>query len=412
MVQEIERSIYLEKLLRFVESPTCIAVVGLRRVGKSVLLRQLGRRLAKRGHVIYVDKENLEFDSIREAQDLVRHARSGRRGKGATYVIVDEIQQIQDWERAVASLQNRDETRVVVSGSNSTLLAGELATRLAGRYTTLRVLPLSLGEFAQLHGLTQPERASPAELFSRYREVGGLPGLLHTDLSPDLVQQMLRDIYSTIALRDIVNRRAIRDIDTFESVVRFAMDNVGSLVSAKRIADFMKSQRRSGSADTVLNYLAYLCEAFVFDRVDRYDLRGRRNLQINSKYYLGDIGLRRGLLGTQDRWIAGDLENLVYHELLRRGYRVSVGVYQAREIDFVAEGPSGRLYVQVCYMLESPATLERERSALLAPGDAFPKVIVSMDQTPPGGLDGIRHINAIDLLSGARLPGEALHEGS
>ncbi len=148
---------------------------------------------------------------------------------------------------------------------------------------------------------------------------------------------MLRDIYSTIALRDIVQRRAIRDIDTFESIVRFAMDNVGSLVSAKRIADFMKAQRRSGSVDTVLNHLAWLCEAFVFDRVDRYDLHGKRHLQVNSKYFLGDLGLRRGLLGVQERWIAGDLENLVYHELLRRGYRVSIGVHQAQEIDFVAE---------------------------------------------------------------------------
>jgi predicted AAA+ superfamily ATPase len=389
-----------------VEAPTSVAVVGLRRVGKSVLLRQLARRLADRGRVVYVDKKDLAFDSIRDARDLARHVGGGRSERRPTYVVVDEIQQIRDWERAVASLQNRRETRVVVSGSNSTLLAGELATRLAGRHATVRVLPLSLGEFARLHALTQPRGASPAELFPKYRELGGLPGLLHTDLSSDLVRQMLRDIYSTIALRDVVNRRAIRDVDAFESVVRFAMDNVGSLVSAKRIADFMKAQRRSGSVDTVLNYLAYLGEAFVFDRVDRYDLRGKRHLSINSKYYLGDLGLRHGLMGAQERWIAGDLENLVYHELLRRGYRVSVGVWQAQEIDFVAEGPFGRLYVQVCYLLESRATLERERSALLAPADAFPRVIVSLDQRPPGGLDGIRHVNAIDLLSGVPLPGE------
>jgi hypothetical protein len=407
MSQEIERSGYLERLLRFVESPACVAVVGLRRVGKSVLLRQLAHGLADRGRVLYVDKEDLQFDSIRGAKDLVGHVDAGRRGaKGRTYVIVDEVQQIHDWERAVASLQNRDDTRVAISGSNSTLLAGELATRLAGRYATVRVLPLSLTEFMQLYARTQRRKATAAELFRTYREMGGLPGLLHTDLSPDLVQQMLRDIYSTITLRDIVNRRSIRDVDTFESVVRFAMDNVSNLVSAKRIADFMKSQRRAGSADTVLNYLAYLGEAFVFDRVDRYDLRGKRHLQINSKYYLGDLGLRRGMLGTQDRWIAGDLENLVYHELLRRGYRVSVGVYQTREIDFVAEGPSGRLYIQVCYLLDSPATLERERSALLSPEDAFPRVIVSLDPATPGGLEGIRHINAIELLSGVALPGE------
>jgi predicted AAA+ superfamily ATPase len=406
MVKELERTLYLDRLLRYVEAPACVAVVGLRRVGKSVLLRQLARRLADRGRVVYVDKEDLAFQSIRDARDLVRHVGGGRSERRPTYVLVDEVQLIRDWERAAASLQSRRETRVVVSGSNSTLLAGELATRLAGRYTTARVLPLSLEEFARLYALTQTHPASAAELFSRYRELGGLPGLLHTDLSPDLVQQMLRDIYSTIALRDVVQRRSIRDVDTFESVVRFGMDNVGNLISAKRVADFMKSQRRSGSVDTVLDYLAYLGEAFVFDRVDRYDLRGKRHLMVNSKYYLGDLGLRHGLLGAQERWIAGDLENLVYHELLRRGYRVSVGVFGEREIDFVAEGLAGRLYIQVCYLLASRSTLDRERSALLAPADAFPRLIVSLDERPPGGLEGIRHVNAIELLSGAALPGE------
>ncbi|HSV92140.1 MAG TPA: ATP-binding protein [Desulfobacterales bacterium] len=404
---EIEREIYLDRLLRFVESPTCVAVVGLRRVGKSVLLRQLARRLAGRGRVVYVDKEDLAFDAILDARDLVGHVDAQRGSKAPTYVIVDEVQQVDGWERAVASLLGREQTRVVVSGSNSTLLAGELATRMAGRYSTMRVLPLSLGEFTRLHTRARHGNAAPADLFRMYREIGGLPGLLHTDLSPDLVQQMLRDIYSTIALRDIVQRRAIRDIDTFESIVRFTMDNVGSLVSAKRIADFMKAQRRSGSVDTVLNHLAWLCEAFVFDRVDRYDLHGKRHLQVNSKYFLGDLGLRRGLLGVQERWIAGDLENLVYHELLRRGYRVSIGVHQAQEIDFVAERSPGRVYVQVAYLLPSRKTLDRERSALLAPVDAYPRAIVSLDPVAPGGLEGIAHLNAIEFLCGAKLPGES-----
>lgn len=407
MPNEIDRTLYLERLLRFVESPTCVVVVGLRRVGKSVLLRQLARRLADRGTVVSVDKEDLAFDAIVDAQDLIRYVDATRTKGAPTYLIVDEVQQIREWERAVASLLNRTQTRIVVSGSNSTLLAGELATRMTGRYTTLRVLPLSLGEFARLHARTQAMALEPVQLFQKYRQIGGLPGLLHTDLSPDLVQQMLRDIYSTIALRDIVNRRGIRDIDTFESIVRFAMDNVGSLVSAKRIADFMKAQRRSGTADTVLNHLAWLCEAFVFDRVDRYDLRGKRHLQVNSKYYLGDLGLRQGLLGVHERWIAGDLENLVYHELLRRGFQVSVGVHQGQEIDFVAERPAGRVYLQVAYLLESPATLERERSSLLSAGDAFPRVIISLDPVAPGGLEGIVHVNAIEFLAGAPLPGDA-----
>ena len=400
---EIERGRYLDKLVRYVEAPVAVAVVGLRRVGKSVLLRQLARLLRDRGRVVYVDMEEIAFEQIRDAGDLVAHV-VAERAAGRTYVIVDEVQEIRDWERAVASLQNRDETHVVVSGSNSTLLAGELATRLAGRYATLRVLPLSLSEFRVLHSATQPGTLSPSKLFARYRALGGLPGLLHTDLSADLVRQMLRDIYSTITLRDIVQRQSIRDLDTFESIVRFAMDNVGNLTSGKRISDSMRSQRRRGTADTVLNHLSYLCDAFVLDRVDRFDVRGKRHLQIGSKYYLGDLGLRHGLLGTQERWIAGDLENLVYHELLRRDYQVAVGVVGSREIDFVAEGVNGRVYVQVSYLIGSPETLEREKSSLLRTGDAHPKVILSMDPIPPGPLDGIQHLNLVDYLLGAALP--------
>lgn len=400
---EIERGAYLGKLKRYVDAPVAVAVVGLRRVGKSVLLRQLARLLRDRGRVVYVDMEELAFEWIRDARDLVAHV-AGHRAAGPTYVIVDEVQQIRDWERAVASLQNRNQTHVVVSGSNSTLFAGELATHLAGRYVTIRVLPFSLSEFGELHSATQPDTLSPSELFARYRALGGLPGLLHTDLSAGLVRQMLRDVYSTIALRDIVQRQSIRDLDTFESIVRFAMDNVGNLTSGKRIADFMRSQQRRGTADTVLNHLSYLCDAFVLDKVDRFDLRGKRHLQIGSKYYLGDLGLRHGLLGTSERWIAGDLENLVYHELLRRDYRVAVGIVGSREIDFVAEGAGGRVYVQVSYVIESPATLDREKSPLLNTGDAHAKVILSLDPIPPGPLDGIRHINLVDFLSGAALP--------
>ncbi|MFW6261664.1 MAG: ATP-binding protein, partial [Spirochaetota bacterium] len=325
--------------------------------------------------------------------------RAGRR----TYVVVDEVQEITDWQRAIASLHGREDTHVVIAGSNATLFSGTLATKLAGRYATLRVLPLSFAEFEELHSLAGREATSALDTFERYRRIGGLPGLLHTDLSPDLVGQMQRDIYSTIALRDIVERYAIRDVGTLEAVSRFAMDNVGNLVTAKRISDYMRSHRGAGSPDTVVNYLGYLCDAFVVERVDRYDVIGKRHLQIGSKYYLGDLGLRAGQLGTHDRWIGSDLENLVFHELLRRGYRVSVGTVGDREVDFVAEQPDGILYIQVCYRVDSEAVRNREVSSLLEIRSAHPKVIVSMDEVEPGGLSGIRHVNAIEFLRGAPL---------
>ncbi len=399
---EIQRESYLQQLERFVESPVVTVIVGLRRVGKSVLLRQFCRRRESRARVVYIDKEDLAFSDIRTGTDLVAYV-DAHRQNDSTYVVIDEVQQIEEWERAVASLNGRPDTRIVISGSNSDLLAGELATRLAGRYVTIRVLPLSLAEFAHLFELTQNQLLSGTALLERYRELGGLPGLLHTDLSEDVVAQMQRDVYHTIALRDVVSRHRIRDIDTFEAVTRFAMDNVGNLVSAKSISDFLKSARRSGSPDTVLNYLAYLAQAYVLDRVDRYDIKGKRHLEINSKYYLGDLGLRSGLLGAKPRWIAGDLENLVYHELLRRGYRVSIGVAGEREIDFVAQTREGPIYIQVAYLLESRQTLDREIRSLLAVTDAYPKYVVSMDPLVPGEMEGIRHIQLLDFCMGGRL---------
>lgn len=398
----ITREHYLGQLERYVQTPTTVAVVGLRRVGKSVLLRQLAERLEDRGTVVYVDKEDLAFDQIATDHDLASHV-ADLRAHGPTYVIVDEVQLIERWERAVASLQNREDTHVVIAGSNATLFAGGLASRLAGRYVTVRVLPLSLGEFEHLYGAIHGAGPDDRSLFERFRRMGGLPGLLHTDLADDVTAQMQQDIYSTIALRDIVARHGIRDVGSLEAVTRFAMDNVGNLTTAKRIADYSRGHGRTLSVDSVVNYLTYLCDAFVLDRVDRYDVRGKRFLQVNAKYYLGDLGLRTGMLGFSDRWIGGDLENLVYHELLRRGFRVSVGVVDEGEVDFVADGSGGRVYVQVAYLLTDPKTLEREKASLLRVEDAYPKIIVSMDTVSPGDLSGIRHISGEELLRGAPL---------
>ena len=399
----ILRHEYLNKLKRFIEAPTVVAVTGLRRVGKSVLLRQFANEVRQQGEVVYIDKENLDFDNIREAQDLVRFVKSQYSGTGRCFVIIDEVQLINSWERAIASISAWENTRVLISGSNATLFSGELATRLAGRYTTLRLMPLSWKEFNELYSKTQGTLPEEMSLFTDYRRIGGLPGLLHTDLSGDLITQMQRDIYNTIALRDIIERHKIRDIESFEAVSRFAMDNIGSLINAKNISDYMKTHRKKGSPDTVLNYLSFLCGAFVLDKIDRYDVRGKRLLQINSKYFLGDLGLRTGLMGFGDHWIAGDLENLVFHELVRRGYRVSIGVVDRSEIDFIAEGNNTKIYIQVAYLIERQETRDREMAPLLAVKDAHPKFLLSMDPLSPGGLQGIQHIRITEFLNGATI---------
>ena len=398
------RTFYLDRLRQFLTAPAIIAVVGLRRVGKSVLLRQFADALRPHQQVVYVDKESLEFDDIHTARSLVDLVDSRTRHDEPRAVIVDEVQQIDDWERAAAALNSRERTKVIVSGSNASMLAGELATRIAGRYVTLQVFPLTLRELGELHRLRGDDLDTDA-LLHRYLRYGGLPGLLHTDLSDMVLTQMLQDIFSTIAVRDIIRRHRIRNVSLFEAVTRFAMDNVGSLVSAKRIADFLKSQRRSTSVDTVLSYLAHLEEAFLLNTAHRFDIKGKKRLAVNQKYYLGDVGLRNGTIGYRDADIGGLLENLVYLELRRRGYAVTVGSAGGREIDFIAQDRRGLVYIQVAYLLESSSTIERELAAFTTLDDAYPRVLLSLDPHQPSDFSGVRHRSLAAFLLGEDLPG-------
>ena len=400
---EIRRRHYLDRLRQFLDAPVITAVTGLRRVGKSVLLRQFAASVRNERQVVYVDKESFDFDQVRTARDLVDLVESSTRRGRRRVVIVDEVQQIADWERAVASLNGEARTEVVISGSNAALLSAELATFIAGRYVTLQVFPLTLREFGDLHRRRSGAQRSDSELFRLYLRIGGLPGLLHTDLTDPVIDQMLADMVSTIAIRDVIRRHRIRDVALLEAVARFAVDSVGSLVSAKRIADFLKSQRRSVAVDTVLNYLAHLGDAFLLAPTSRFDLRGRRLLQVNHKYYLGDVGLRNGIVGYRESDVGGVLENLVFLELRRRGYAVTVGVANAHEIDFIAEKRPERWYVQVAYLLESPATVERELAAFAAVRDAYPRVLLSLDPHQPADFQGVKHQPLTDFLRGAPL---------
>ena len=408
---EIPRRTYIQRFRRFLDAPVVTAVTGIRRVGKSVLLRQFTESLRGERQVVYVDKESSAFDEVRTARDLVDYVEANSRRAEPRVVIVDEVQQIAAWERAVASLNGEPQTQVVLAGSNRTLLSSELATLIAGRYVALQVFPLTLGEFDELYAMSERRALDESGLFRLYLRTGGLPGLLHTDLSDLVVDQMLSDMVSTIAVRDVIGRHRIRDVALFEAILRFAVDSLGSLVSAKRIADFMKSQRRKVAVDTVLNYLAHLEEAFLLAPVARFDVGGRRLLQVNRKHYLGDVGLRNGIAGYREHDIGGVLENLVFLELRRRGYEVTVGVAGGREIDFVAESRSERWYVQVACLLESPATLERELAPFAAVRDHYPRVLLSMDTHQPSDFRGVKHQPLTDFLRGAPLGARSGGEG-
>lgn len=402
-MQQIRRRSYLDRLHKYSRTPNITVVTGPRRVGKSVLLRQFSRELHQ-STVIFIDKESFEFDSIRTAKDLIAYIDDRSAPDGELSIIIDEIQQIDEWERAVAALQNRNNTRVVVSGSNASLLSSDLATRIAGRYMSMQVYPLSLSEFDELYHLVNHETPlDRAELFKLYLSLGGLPGLLHTDLSNDVVRQMQKDMVNTIAVKDIISRYRIRDIRLFESILAFALENIGSLISAKRISDFLKKERRSLSVDSVLNYLRYMQDAFLLFEVPRFDIKGKRLLEINHKYYLGDIGIRHGFVGYRETDIADMLENLVYLELARRGYSASIGNIAGQEIDFIAEADSTRHYIQVSYVLETKSAIARELSPFQELTDAYPRYLLTLDELQPRDLNGVRRLSILDFLMGDSL---------
>lgn len=396
MATIIERPDYLERLEPFMGKGIIKVVTGMRRVGKSYILKMLS---AGHSGALYYDMESLEHEGLKNYRtfyDDVKTRLAGRKG----LVLVDEVQEIQEWERALASLLAEDAADLVVSGSNATLFSAEIATLLAGRSVSFEVLPLSLAEFDRFY---RGKTDSADERFRLYLRYGGLPGLHQLDLDDTALMQFLDAIFSAIALKDVIRRKNIRDIDLFERTVRFAFDNIGQLVSCKRIVDYLKSERRSASVETVANHLLALQEAYVLHQVRRWDIRGKRHLQISEKYYAGDVGLWHARTGWRAGDIGGLLENLVYLELRRRACSVSVGQLPDAEIDFIAESQDRTWYIQVCYQIDSPATLQRELAPFKSLRDRFPCRLITMDPLQPRNIDGVEHLYLPDFLRGQKL---------
>lgn len=394
-----KRSMYLDLILPFVGKPVVKVLVGMRRVGKSYLLRQIADELRNSSRhtaesVILVDMESLDFEGIKSAKDLTSHVKAvADTSAGPVAVLVDEVQLIDGWERAINSLLKTVRYDIYITGSNASMLSSDLATFLSGRFVEFPVYSLSYREFLMFR-----ESEYTKDSFSEYLRFGGMPAIHHFDFDPEVVYQYLSGVYNSILLKDVVKRYEIRNVALLEKLTRFAFDNVGSLVSAKRIADYSKSQHLRVGVETVQNYLGYICATFAMHRVPRFDIKGKRLLEINDKYYLGDIGMRSALLGYRDADIAGLLENLVFLELCRRRYRVTVGKWDDLEIDFVAERNGARMYVQVAYVLESAQTIEREFSPLRKISDNYPKFVVSTDTLIGGDMEGIKRVNIADFL--------------
>jgi predicted AAA+ superfamily ATPase len=401
----VPRASYIEQIAPFIGQPFVKVITGVRRSGKSSLLGLIEAELRARGvperQILRLDFEDLGIAHLATAAALHEHVEHTLPGGEPSYLLLDEIQEVAGWERAVNSLHARG-VDIYLTGSNSRLLSSELATYIAGRYVAFEVWPLSFAEYgdfrAQISGWPD---LTAAQQFDDYIERGGFPGLAALDLAVENATTALRDIYSSVLLRDTLQRHRLRQPELLQRVAAFVLDNIGNPFSANAIARFLKSQRRPADPETVHTYLAALEEAFLVARVPRYDLRGKELLRTSEKYYVADHALVPAVLGGSPTRLPGILENIVWAELRRRGYEVRVGKTGSQEVDFVAERAGERHYVQVAYLIAGSAqTWERETAPLLAIRDNHPKCVVSLDPHAGAGERGIGHFRAPDWLLG------------
>ena len=375
-----------------------VALTGQRRVGKSCVMRRIYNHVAedKENNIIYIDKEKTSFDAIANYQDLEEYVNKNIIEGKENYLFIDEVQEIAEFEKAILSIQSNETCQIMITGSNAKMLSGELATRLRGRYIAYRIQGLCYEEFLIFHGLEDNDES--LNLFLQY---GGLPQLRNLGLeNTDLVEDYLDNVYNTIVLRDVIERENIRNIPLLRTLLKFVSDNIGKQFSARSIVNFLKSQNTDTSAKMILTYLEYLNNAYIIDRVGRYDIHGKKLFELGDKFYFEDLGIRNHIIGGNRRFdIEKVMENAVYNHLARLGYKIYVGQMFKAEIDFVAEKSDGIVYVQVTYLLASEDTIEREFGNLKLIKNSHPKYVVSMDRMyTPTNIDGIKHIHLRDFL--------------
>ena len=400
----IRRNLYLEEIKKYINKPIIKVITGMRRSGKSMILKLIQEELQNIGivkeNIIYMNFESLIFMDIKDFEALYKHIiEKTSDKKGKIYILLDEIQEVKGWEKAINSFLVDLDVDIYITGSNANLLSSELATYIAGRYVEIKIYPLSFQEYIDFVSENNKENSlSLDEYFSQYMNFGGLPGIHIFNYNKEEIYQYLVDVYNSILLRDVIARNNIRDIELLERVVLYIMDNIGNIFSAKSISDFLKNQGRKLSVETIYNYLKALENAFIISKVQRYDIKGKNILETQEKYYLSDLGFRHAKLGYQSNDISGYLENIVFLELLRRKYKVNIGKQNNKEIDFVANLRDENLYLQVTYLLASEETIEREFSPLKSIKDNYSKLVLSMDNLPESNVEGIKRKKIIDFL--------------
>ena len=363
----IKQTIYLNQIEPFIDKDIIKIITGIRRSGKSVLLQQIQTELVKRGkkqaNFIYMNFENLQYEALLDYRDLNQElVKRIEQIDGKAYLFLDEIQKVASWEKTINSLRASYDCDIYITGSNSQLLSGELATEIAGRYVEIKVYPFYFAEFLEA---INSDRQNLDRDFATYMELGGMPFLTLIYSDQQACNTYLQDIYSSVVLKDIVDRHAIRNVDLLQRITSYLSSEIGYPVSATGIAKFLKNEHRTSSIDTILDYISYTCDAYLFTRVPRTHLQGKQNLKVNDKYYITDHGLRQTMLDSNQQNIDQILENIVFIELLRRGYKVSVGINDKKEIDFVAQKGNDKRYYQVTYILGSQTKIEREFGAMM-----------------------------------------------
>ena len=394
----IERNEYLERLQAWRDRQIIKVVTGVRRCGKSVLLEMYAEWLRTQGvpaeRIVQVNLEDLDCEALCKTPALHSYVKERLSPSEMTYVFIDEVQLCEDFPRVVDSLYLRPNIDIYITGSNANLLSHELATLLSGRYVELRMLPLSLREFA----LARPDIRERQRLYQEYTSTSAFPYAAELPGAGRELDDYLEGIYNTILVKDVLARRQIRDPMILGSVAKFVFSSIGSELSVKRIADTLTSSGRRTDGKTVERYLSALMECFVIYQAGRYDIKGKQLLKTQEKYYVVDIGLRRHLLGGHLQDAGHILENVVYLELLRRGGKIRVGKIGALEVDFVVEKPDGTEYYQVAASVRDPATLERELAPFRKIQDSHPKFLLTLDEDPDDNIDGIRKLNALDWM--------------
>ena len=404
VVTMIERPLYVDKIMAYVDTPFVKILTGVRRCGKSTILKMIMERLKTERNIPEDRIISCRFDSMEyedmTAKQIYTLLKDQLSSTGRTYLFLDEVQEIRGWEKVVNSLASDFDVDLYITGSNSRMMSSEIATYLTGRYISFRIFTLSFGEYLMFKSKFANVGEPKSEL-ANYVRLGGFPATHLQAYSQDEIYTIVRDIYNSTIFSDIVKRNQVRKIDQLERVVKYTFNNVGNTFSAKSIADYLKAERRSLDNETVYSYLEKLEKAYLLHRCSRYDLQGKEILKTQEKFYLADVALRYSVLGYNADSVASSLENIVYLELCRRGYTVNVGKTGDSEIDFVAVRQNEKIYVQVTQEINSEKTEKREYNRLLEIPDNYPKFVLTTDEFAGGNYEGIKTMHIADFLLSA-----------